>query len=698
MRRMILLAVAAMSIAAVPAEHAAAQSRPLPPPASIAPPVPMTPGERLIPEPLPAEPGAPGAGAPNAAPAEVAAPPVNPALQVQWEVKSRFRLFRSEKDFRTIVAADRGDGVLAAEARLAQATDGRGWAQDMVARLCVDAAGTLVETCDRDGEKENYLSPQDHRVGVLLSGPLTAGSTCDWSFADGLNVPQQARVPCEEEVRLRVRFGVPTIATVDVTATDGSRQRGSGTIQVRDLLIAGLGDSIAAGEGNPDRPVKLSDDGFCFRRFLGGTLSEYYRPGRAGFAGNKSCAVAGADTTITTAWNRQGARWMSAGCHRSLYGYQLRTALAIAVENPQVAVTFLPLACSGATIDTGLFNAQASRECPLTARGGNCAGKSPAQLTALKAMLTKTARAQPARGLDLMLLTVGANDILFSSLVADVIVDAGTERVLFNRGGQFATAADSQRILAGELPGNFAKLRTALKPLVGGNLARVVYVSYGNPALAGPSSACPGGRDGFDVHPAFGVDATRLRSVAEFVSGQFLPRMQALARCEGGILCRDPNTETMNFVDSHQTAFANHGFCARAETDPAFDRECISTKGETFNADPVSAVSDPLTCGAAASEYRPYASRARWVRTADDSYFTAMTYPEGVSGSMQPSDIHDATWGVLSAVYGGAIHPTAQGHAAMADAAMPAARHVLELSAPAAVTAEPLPPPGALSR
>ena len=39
---------------------------------------------------------------------------------------------------------------------------------------------------------------------------------------------------------------------------------------VRDILIAGLGDSIASGEGNPDRPVALSDDGFCFRSYLGG--------------------------------------------------------------------------------------------------------------------------------------------------------------------------------------------------------------------------------------------------------------------------------------------------------------------------------------------------------------------------------------------------------------------------------------------
>jgi hypothetical protein len=35
--------------------------------------------------------------------------------QISWEVKSRFRLFRNEADFLRHVAADRGDGVLAAE-------------------------------------------------------------------------------------------------------------------------------------------------------------------------------------------------------------------------------------------------------------------------------------------------------------------------------------------------------------------------------------------------------------------------------------------------------------------------------------------------------------------------------------------------------------------------------------------------------
>src|SRR5690606_32712192 len=102
-----------------------------------------------------------------------------------------------------------------------------------------------------------------------------------------------------------------------------------------------------------------------------------------------------------------------------------------------------------------------------------------------------------------------------------------------------------------------------------------------------------------------------------------------------------------------------------------------------------------LACGRKASEFRAYLPRARWIRDANDSYFAAMTYPQGMPSAMQPSDIHDATWGILSAVYGGAIHPTAQGHAAMADAALAKAQMVLGLGAAdlSTVDSAPLPPP-----
>ena len=65
-------------------------------------------------------------------------------VTVSWEVKNRFRLFRYESDFLKHVDAARGDGMLAAERRLARATDGQGWARTLLNGLCVDQGGKVV--------------------------------------------------------------------------------------------------------------------------------------------------------------------------------------------------------------------------------------------------------------------------------------------------------------------------------------------------------------------------------------------------------------------------------------------------------------------------------------------------------------------------------------------------------------------------
>jgi lysophospholipase L1-like esterase len=353
--------------------------------------------------------------------------------------------------------------------------------------------------------------------------------------------------------------------------------------------------------------------------------------------------------------------------------------LALAVQYPHIAVTYLPLACTGATIADGLFGSQRARDC-LPSKSGSCQGTVSAQLAELREAVTAAKRRQPERKLDLVLLSVGANDIYFSGLVADVIVDTATERALFRRSGVMASVDDARGALMRDLPQGFAKLREALRPLVG-DLSRVIYTSYANPTLANNGTPCPGGRAGFDIHPSFNADPQRLAAVSNFVEGEFLPQLRALARCQSGILCRNPRADRMTFVDAHQAPFASHGFCARAESDPEFDRQCFSARGESFDPDIVTSASQPMLCGRSAGEYRAYLPRARWIRDANDSYFAAMTYPQGLPASQQPNDIHDATWGVLSAVYGGAVHPSAEGHAAMADAALAAAAGVLQLDA-----------------
>jgi hypothetical protein len=627
----------------------------------------------------------PAPAAAQGAPAAAQGAPDGP-MQISWEVRNRFRLFREERDFLLHTESARGRSILGSEQVLEAQSDGRGWARNTVNRLCIDLSGRVSEPCTRDGVKESYLTPSDHPVTVRLTGPIPVGATCAWSFDDGEG-PQQSTFDCAEPVNLRARYGRPTVATVDVSSGPEAPQRVATEIMVRDIFIAGLGDSIASGEGNPDRPIALSDEGFCFRSFLGTAAAQYYRPSRAGYKGGRACE---APDTLAV-WQRQSALWFNSPCHRSLYSYQTRTALALAVQYPHLAVTYLPLACTGATIPDGLFGTQRARECPPTKSGANCSGTVNAQLAELREAVTAAKRRQPDRRLDLVLLSIGANDINFSGLVADVIVDTATERVLFRRSGVMGSVDDSRSVLARELPQSFAKLREALKPLVG-DMSRVVYVSYANPTLA-DGVPCPGGRAGFDIHPSFNAQPQRLSSVSNFVQSEFLPQLKALALCQSGVLCRDVRADRMTFVDAHQAAFADHGFCAHAQTDPEFDRECFSARGESFDPDIVTAASQPMLCGRSAGEYRAYLPRARWIRDANDSYFAAMTYPQGLPSSSQPADIHDATWGILSAVYGGAVHPSAEGHAAMADAALPAAAAVLQLDAAAPeATQEPATP------
>ena len=607
--------------------------------------------------------------------------------RIVWEVKNRFRLFREEKDFQLHADALRGRTILQAEQVMAADSDGRGWARNMVGRLCIDAAGRIAEPCKRDGVDESYLAATDYKVEVHLTGADDA--SCSWTLGTGDNT-KAGLLPCSEEVIIRAAAGRATPVAVDVVREGSATVRVTTEISVRDILIAGLGDSIAAGEGNPDRPVALSDEGFCFRQFIGTAASQYFRPGRAGYKGDKSCENTRVDAGSIDTWNKLSARWQNSACHRSLYSYQLRTALALAVENTHIAVTFVPLACTGSTIEAGILGPRRARE--LDCGGVKCPVNVPAQISQLNNVLTQARKRDKSRQLDLVLLTIGANDIDFSGIVADVIIEEPWSRTLFKRSGMLGHPGNSQLLLDQKLPGDFRRMRAALKPLVG-DLSHVVYTSYANPVAAEQGRTCEGGRNGFDVHPAFSANPGRMSAASQFVEQSFLPRIAALATCTAGAVCG--GGDAMTFVDAHQKAFAaGHAMCARAPADPVFDNDCFSPTGESFETSMAEAATAPLVCKHRANEFRAYASRARWIRTANDSYFAAMTYPEGVSQGMQPSDIHDATWGILSAVYGGAVHPTAEGHAAMADAALDQARRVLAVGqVDPPVTAQPLAPP-----
>src|SRR3984893_2750046 len=145
------------------------------------------------------------AAAARGAPAAAQGAPDAP-MQISWEVRNRFRLFREERDFQLHTDSARGRSILGSEQALELQSDGRGWARNTVNRLCIDLSGRVSEPCIRDSVRESYLTPVDHPITVRLTGPIPVGATCAWSFDDGEG-PQQSTFDCSEPVNLRARYG-----------------------------------------------------------------------------------------------------------------------------------------------------------------------------------------------------------------------------------------------------------------------------------------------------------------------------------------------------------------------------------------------------------------------------------------------------------------------------------------------------------
>ena len=261
---------------------------------------------------------------------------------------------------------------------------------------------------------------------------------------------------------------------------------------------------------------------------------------------DRSCENGPSSPSAARDWARHGARWMSPACHRSLYSYQVRTALALAVEQPHLAVTFLPLACTGATIGAGMFAGQRADDCPWVVGIDSCSGTAPAQFAELQGLMAAgappAAQAQPRHG--------AADDRrqrrefrrAWSPTSSSTPRRSGS---CSSRAAPSSASHDAQKALEQDLPDEFAQLRTALKPFVGGNLSRVVFVSYANPAMQAADKPCPGGRDGLDVHPAFAADERAAARGGGYSSTRnFCRGSRALATCDGDKTCRDPMTDT----------------------------------------------------------------------------------------------------------------------------------------------------------
>ena len=262
---------------------------------------------------------------------------------------------------------------------------------------------------DRNGDHlidylttKQQIDPPGYTVDVLLS----AGGGCPSGNAvfavGGKRVPSAAApgVACGYFVEFP-KQGKQKL-TVELAGPSGTA-KGATDVEVRDFLIAGLGDSNGSGEGSPDIP----------------------------------------GTSPT---------WEHLRCDRSANSFEAQAALLVSRRDPaKASVTFVHLACSGASMPKGLLGPYP---------GINDPGGPP-----LASQLSQLAELKGKRELDALLLSIGVNDIDFSPLVSFCLAqDACMNQPYPNASSKETLSAATAHKLAA-LPGLYARLNDRLAAL-----------------------------------------------------------------------------------------------------------------------------------------------------------------------------------------------------------------------------------------
>jgi lysophospholipase L1-like esterase len=604
--------------------------------------------------------------------AEPTAPASPPTLR--WRVENPFRFFKSSRDtalhidvFDSLSPEQRLTPILAAE-RILNSVGHSGWAASTYRRTCWNWARNRHQC----GNGKDYINPKSHAVVIGLQGQIEPGVQCRWitSPERGAKVTGRIRVlPCDEPVRAKV----PYPGGLRVTLEIGGQQIAREVIKVRDVLVAGMGDSFASGEGNPDVPVRFSPE----RAVDYGTATESYDltgyPARAG-----KWTTVGDQKFID-----QNARWLDQACHRSLYSHQLRTALQLAIDDPHRAVTFVGVSCSGAEVTYGLFRRYKGNEwvpnppdlSQISALAAEQCGSNRATAVdvpeayhmrgAIRELqgglvLRKCDRKQ-ARKIDLLLVSIGGNDIGFARLVATAVL--ADQSLLKKLGGWFGQLNEAlkTRALLKNLNNRYKSLNRAAHAMLHipwQESDRVILTAYPPLALLGENlQVCPDGPAGMDVMSDFSLSQKRALN-GMLLAGKLDDVMRKSARRYG-----------WSYVDAHRKAFVGRGICS-GFTDGT------SSLGDDLR---LPRLVEGNWVPYSPAEYRPYISRLRWFRTPNDAFLTGNFHVTG-SVLQKALKLESLSWFqvLLASTYSGAFHPTAEGQAAIADAVLQKARSVLK--------------------
>ena len=185
--------------------------------------------------------------------------------------------------------------------------------------------------------------------------------------------------------------------------------------------------------------------------------------------------------------------------------------------------------------------------------------------------------------------------------------------------------------------------------------SRVVQTSY-EPIQYDETGALCGAQPtlGMDVHPGLKLGRQRLQETADFLK-DFLGRLECIAGskhagCPANLATGAGTGFTL--VTDHIPEFTKRGLCARDPKRALADGVNMRVPRRPANGDDFKPYSPAGTL--------PYAHHWRLFRTPNDAFLAANTHREG-------TPLFDILQPAYAGLHSGAIHPTAEAHAIVAD-------------------------------
>jgi len=615
---------------------------------------------------------------------------------IRWEIENRFRYFKKASDFRQIAqiydelktVRNNKPTVLQLEQALEQSVirgkihgsdTFNGWAASVFENTCGLEVDHRYSTCKMENG-DSYLTPITANL-ILYADGISTGN-CQW-LVDDVIVDTK---PCNQPATAaNVKYD--TSHKLGLRPSSGSEV--STQIQLKDFLLISFGDSFSAGEGNPDKPVRLVRDSY----------SDYINSSRGqAFPVREDLNIAQASQANRDHFFQDLApKWSNTECHRSLYSQHTRVALQYALEHPHLSVTLLNYSCTGAQVYEGILNAwwgdddvedkdyddapqlvKALRDlCKDTRQYENTKwainDKNDSLYDSSVANIAKCT--EFVRDVDVLLLSVGGNDVGFARMISNAAVDVPTTGPLAGGRswvyGLWRAASGPETYAQGlsqarsRIPTLYKVLDSKLHEYLGITSDKVILSAYPQIIYNENGQLCKPGNVGMDVHAIFGMNDPHIGTTSRDFVNQFYGIIKNAASDEHWLLADQHIAK-----DKAQNNFAEdatgmgHGLCAAGPLS--------SPEGTMKFPRPNPGTTPPMHWSPFQPEnWRPYSPRNRWFVTPNDSFLTANYHDAAMEY------VYDPVQPVYAATLSGSFHPNALGHAAIADSILIQLRQAL---------------------